>query len=127
MTDNPNLTTKVGIGILTYALNSADTDYEKLAYLMALSYIATNKHQLKLCVIVNDRENCKAELYDVYDYVLDKPDLTKFKKSKDDVIHPMHYEAHLFQITPFAETIKVECDMLFTSDICHWTISYLFY
>ena len=120
MTDDPNLTTKLGIGILTYALNSPDTDYEKLAYLMALSHIATNKHQLKLCVIVNDRKNCRPELHDVYDFVLDKPDITKFKKSQDEAIHPMHYEAHLFRITPFAETIKVECDMLFTSDISNW-------
>ena len=47
---------KKGIGILTFALNSTTTDYERLAYMMALSYKATNKHQLPLAVIVNDRE-----------------------------------------------------------------------
>ena len=111
---------KAGIGILTYALNSADTDYEKLAYMMALSYQATNKHPLPLAVVVNDVDNCRPELNDVFEWIIPKPDLTKFKETKDEVIHPMHYEAHLFQSTPFAETIKVECDMLFTSDIYHW-------
>ena len=62
---------KAGIGILTYALNSADTDYEKLAYMMALSYQATNKHPLPLAVIVNDVDNCRPELNDVFEWIIE--------------------------------------------------------
>jgi hypothetical protein len=32
----------------------------------------------------------------------------------------MHHEAFLLHYTPFAETIKIESDMLFTSDTNHW-------
>lgn len=102
---------KQGIGILTFALNS-DVDYEKLAYLMALSYCATNKHKLPIAVVVNDRSNCLKKLYDVFDYVISKKNF--------HTVNEMHHEAHLFAYTPFAETIKVESDMLFTIDIGHW-------
>ena len=37
------------------------------------------------------------KLNDVFEWIIPKPDLTKFKETKDEVIHPMHYEAHLFQ------------------------------
>ena len=103
---------KKGIGILTFALNSTTTDYERLAYMMALSYKATNKHQLPLAVIVNDRETCMPELHHVYEYIFSVGGMAN--------IHPMHHEAYIQRHTPFSETIKVECDMLFTGDIYHW-------
>jgi len=102
---------KQGIGILTFALNGA-VDYERLAYLMALSYRATNPHALPTAVVVNDAKTCMKKLHAVFDHVITKKDFA--------VVNEMHHEAHLFAYTPFAETIKVESDMLFTVDIAHW-------
>jgi len=104
--------TKNGIGILTFALNSEHVDYEKLAYLMAISYIATNKHKLPLAVVVNDRKNCLQKLHNVFDHVITKKDF--------ECVNAMHHESHLLDYTPFAETIKIESDMLLTGDIYHW-------
>ena len=103
---------KKGIGILTFALNNDDCDYEKLAYLLALSYLATNKHKLPLAVVVNDDTTCMNQLHDVYQYVI--------KRSSRSTINAMHHEAFLMQYTPFSETIKIESDMLITCDFNHW-------
>ena len=67
-----NLNKKKGIGILTYALNNKDCNYENIAYLMALSYLATHKHKLPLAVVVNDRQLCYKKLHDVFDHVISK-------------------------------------------------------
>jgi hypothetical protein len=107
-----NLNKKKGIGILTYALNNKDCNYENIAYLMALSYLATHKHKLPLAVVVNDRESCYKKLHDVFDHVISKKNI--------EVVNEMHHEAFLLHYTPFAETIKIESDMLFTSDTNHW-------
>ena len=107
-----NLNKKKGIGILTYALNNKDCNYESIAYLMALSYLATHKHKLPLAVVVNDRESCYKKLHDVFDHVISKKNI--------DAVNEMHHEAFLLHYTPFAETIKIESDMLFTSDTNHW-------
>ena len=101
-----------GIGILTFALNSKDCDYEKLAYLMALSYLATNKHRLPLAVVVNDDKKCFDKLKNVYQHVI--------PKINNNVVNEMHHEALLLHYSPFAETIKIESDMLLTCDINHW-------
>ena len=107
-----NLNKKKGIGILTYALNNKDCNYENIAYLMALSYLATHKHKLPLAVVVNDRQLCYKKLHDVFDHVISKKNI--------EVVNEMHHEAFLLHYTPFAETIKIESDMLFTSDTNHW-------
>lgn len=110
---------KKGIGILTFALNSDTVDYERCAHLMALSYRATNKHPLPMAVVVNTLEGCRPQLKELYDHVIVKSDMP--------VVNPMHHEAKLFRYTPFAETIKVECDMLFTIDINHWIKNFRLY
>ena len=107
-----NLHKKKGIGILTYALNNKDCNYENIAYLMALSYLATHKHKLPLAVVVNDRQLCYKKLHDVFDHVISKKNM--------EAVNEMHHEAFLLHYTPFAETIKIESDMLFTSDTNHW-------
>jgi|TARA_Y100000114_G_scaffold80698_1_gene74390 hypothetical protein len=102
---------KQGIGYLTYALNT-DIDYEKCAVLWALSLRATQKNKIKIAVIVNDTQTCRKDLHSVCDYVISKP--------KKKVINEMHYEADLLTLTPFKETIKMECDMLVPCDMNVW-------
>ena len=50
---------KDGIGYFTFALNT-DVDYEKCAVLWALSLRATQKHPIKIAVIVNDKKSCRS-------------------------------------------------------------------
>lgn len=103
---------KQGLGYLTYALNTTEIDYEKCAVLWALSLRATQRNKIKIAVIVNDSTTCRKDLHTVCDYVVSKP--------KKTVVNEMHYEADLLNITPFKETIKMECDMLVPCDINVW-------
>lgn len=102
---------KQGLGYLTYALNT-DIDYEKCAVLWALSLRATQKRQIKIAVIVNDSSVCRKDLFEVCDYVISKP--------KRTVVNQMQYESDLLTLTPFKETIKMECDMLVPCDMNIW-------
>lgn len=102
---------KNGIGYFTFALNT-DVDYEKCAVLWALSLRATQKHPIKIAVVVNDKKSCRKDLHDIFDYVISKP--------KRKVTNAMHYEADLLNLTPFKETIKMESDMLVPCDLSIW-------
>tara|TARA_B100001057_G_C22871811_1_gene959365 strand:- start:16846 stop:17667 length:822 start_codon:yes stop_codon:yes gene_type:complete len=102
---------KNGVGYFTFAINT-DVDYEKCAVLWALSLRATQKHKIKIAVVVNNKNTCRKDLHDVFDFVISKP--------KRPVINPMQYEADLLQLSPFKETIKMECDMLVPCDLSVW-------
>jgi len=102
---------KQGVGFLTYALNT-DIDYETCALLWALSVRATQKQPVKIAVVVNDKNTCRSELHDVCDHVITVP--------QRPVVNHMHYEADILKITPFKETIKMECDMLVPCDMSVW-------
>ncbi len=102
---------KEGVGFLTFALNK-NVDYEKCAVLWGLSLKATQRNNIQTAVIVNDAETCRQDLHDVFDYVISLP--------KRKVVNNMHYEADLLKLTPFKETIKMECDMLVPCDMAVW-------
>ena len=102
---------KKGVGFLTYALNT-DVDYETCALLWALSLRASHKSRIQIAVVVNDKNTCRSELHDICDHVITVP--------KKNVVNNMQYEADLLDITPFKETIKMECDMLVPCDMSVW-------
>ena len=102
---------KQGVGFLTFALNT-DVDYEKCALLWALSLRASQKTKIQIAVVVNDHNTCNKQLHDVCDYVITVP--------KRNVVNNMQYECDLLNITPFKETIKMECDMLVPCDMSVW-------
>jgi len=102
---------KQGVGFLTYALNT-DVDYERCAVLWALSVKATQKQPVQIAVVVNDKHTCRSDLHDVCDHVITCP--------QRPVVNMMQYEADLLKLTPFKETIKMECDMLVPCDMSVW-------
>lgn len=104
--------TKHGYGYVTYALNTENTDYEKMAALFGLSVKATHRSKMPIAVIVNNKDNCRSDLHEIFDYVIGLPN----KK----VVHNMQWESDILTLSPFKETVKFECDMLCTSDISVW-------
>ena len=110
-------------GFVTFAQNSAETDYLKLAYLQALNIKATQKEN-KYAVIV-DKET--SELVTdkhrrVFDYVIELQ--TDYSKTEVTNTTPagkkFDNEWQVFWLTPFKETIKLESDLLFTRSVDHW-------
>lgn len=103
---------KEQLGFLTYAINSLETDYLRLAYLQALNIKHTQKNN-KFAVIVDSKTSMKIndKHNQVFDYIIELPEYD---------YQPFEYERTAFALTPFKETIKLESDLLFTRSIDHW-------
>lgn len=97
-------------GWLTFAQNSAETNYVDLAYLLALSIKATCKHN-RFAVVVDPESEASitAKQRKVFDHVITVPHT-----------EPFYNEAWLMNVTPFKETFKVESDMLIPRSLDHW-------
>ena len=104
-------------GYIAIAQNNAETDYLNLTYAMALSLKATQKENA-ICVCVD--EQTKALITDkhreVFDHIVDIPfgDPAIYQLWK---IQNKWKYAHM---TPFDETIILDCDQVFTGSVDHW-------
>lgn len=102
-------------GFITFAQNTAEVDYLRLAYLQALTVKATQK--INRYAVIVDKETNKQitnKQKKAFDYiiVLDHDYNTENYKFAN--------EHQVFALTPFKETIKIESDLLFTTSIDHW-------
>jgi hypothetical protein len=106
---------KEQFGFVTIAQNS-DVDYLHLAYEQAKNIKATQKLS-SYTVIVDEHtaEHLTTGHRKVFDHIVVMPvDL-----AKDDA-WKLKNECQVFDLTHYNETIKLECDLLFTRDISHW-------
>lgn len=88
------------------AINSSAVDYVDCARRLAQSL----KHwhpDARVCLITN--ESTQDPLFDHVRLIVDI-----------DINNPYANDWQVFRLTPFRETIKLEADMLVTSDISHW-------
>jgi hypothetical protein len=102
-------------GFLTFAQNT-DVDYLRLAYVQAMS-IKLTMPSARYAVIVDDAtaEQITDRHRRVFDYIIPLPvDYARDESWK------LANEWQAFDLSPFKETIKVECDILFTRSIDHW-------
>ena len=96
-------------GYVWFAQNNSTTDYIKLSTLLADSIKKHNKHN-QVCIITD-----KAIEYKNFDkVVLLKEDFSEQQEWK------MNNEWQVFNLTPFKHTIKLEADMLFTTNTDWW-------
>ena len=97
-------------GWLTFAQNSADTNYVDLAYLLALSIKATCKHnRFAIAVDEESESNINTRQRKVFDHIIVVPHM-----------EPFYNETLALDITPFKETFKVESDMIVPRNLDHW-------
>ncbi len=108
---------KQGIGFLTIAENTATVDYLRLAYLQALNVKATQKIK-NYSVIVDVATN--QLITDQHRRVFDNIIVLPVNNNDSDSQWKLANETQVFALTPYRETIKLESDLLFTSDISHW-------
>ena len=97
-------------GYVWFALNNSTTDYVELSKKLASSIKKHNKHN-QVCVITDKPVEHKEEI--------DKIIVLKNDYSKDQE-WKMNNEWQIFNLTPFKHTIKLEADMLFTSNTDWW-------
>jgi hypothetical protein len=102
-------------GFLTFAQNNPTCDYIWHAYALALSIRATQKDVPYLSIAVTPGTKIYKR-YNIFDEIIEIPwgDPTEFSDIK------FENEWKAYHITPYEETIKLDADMLFLSDVSHW-------
>jgi hypothetical protein len=103
-------------GYLTFAQNG-DTDYLRMAYALALSLKATQGETIPhLSVVITPGMNVPDKYRAVFDEVIDVPWLDEARESS----WKLENEWKAYHATPYKETVKLDADMLFLSDVSHW-------
>lgn len=108
---------KSGQGFVTFAQNTDQVDYLKLAYIQCMN-VKLTQNMAKFAVIV-DKKTKNAitnEHVDTFDYIIELP----YDENDDNSAWKLGNEYQVFSLTPFKETVKLECDLLFTRSIEHW-------
>jgi len=98
-------------GFLWIAQNNSTTDYVELSLRLAESIKKHNKHN-QICVITDERSKFQSKFVDVV-RVLD---------DDDSDTHEIKWanEHKAFYVSPFTHTIKLESDMIWTSNTDWW-------
>lgn len=96
-------------GYVWFALNNSSTDYIELSRQLAKSIKKVNRHS-KVCVITD--KTIEDELFD-FVQVLKENDSSEQEWK-------LNNEYKVFGLTPFTHTVKLEADMLFTTNTDWW-------
>jgi len=105
------------IGYFTFVQNNETTDYLKLAYACGLSLKATQSiNKFAIAVDEATKECLEDKHYKVFDYVIDIP----WGDDSEEDSWKLGNEWKAWAITPFKETVKLDCDMVFTRNVDHW-------
>jgi len=105
----------VARGYITLAQNSGSVDYIKQAYALALSIKLTQKGVNNFAVCVESRDCVPTQYRHVFDYIIEIPN-DEAKDSTWKINNKWKY----YEMSPFDETVILDADMVFTTDISHW-------
>lgn len=103
-------------GFFTFAQNNGDTDYIRLAYALALSLKHTQAEIPYLTVGITPGSEVDPRYAWAFDNIIEIP----WGDSAEDSKWKLENEWKSIWITPYHETIKLDCDMLFFTDISAW-------
>lgn len=99
-------------GYFTFAQNTDKVNYLELAYAQAVSIKNTQTiNQYAVAVDDETKKLITDEHRRVFDYVID---------IHDPSVHAMSNEWQAWHLTPFKETVKLESDIIFTTNVDHW-------
>ncbi len=101
-------------GYICTIQNNENTDYLRLAYALALSIKNTQSGVNKLS-IVTDIDDIPEHYLEVFDQII------KIKNDRaKDADWKLHNIVDLYDYTPYDETVMLDSDMLFLTDVSHW-------
>ena len=98
-------------GFLWFAQNNSKTDYVELSIKLAESIKKYNKEN-KICVVTDKKSQFEHKAVDVVKVLGDD------NSAEHDIKWANEYKA--FSVTPFTHTIKLESDMLWTTNTDWW-------
>lgn len=103
-------------GFFTFVQNTKDTNYLELAYVQCMSIKLTQQtSKYAIAIDAATREQLRDVHFEAFDYIIDIPD--------DEAVNDtwkLANEWKAWWLTPFKETIKLDCDVLFPKSIDHW-------
>ena len=100
-------------GYICVAQNNKDTNYVRLAYALALSLKNTQSKVSKLSIVTTNNVPKK------YRAAFDKVIKIKNDRAKQ-VDWKLHNIVDLYEYSPYDETVILDSDMLFLTDVSHW-------
>lgn len=103
-------------GYITVAQRSGKLNYLRMAYGLALSLKATQRDVPHLSVMVTPGTKIPAKYAAVFDEVIEVP-------WTDDAIKEVwkiHNKWKVYHVTPYEETILLDADMIFPTDVSDW-------
>lgn len=103
-------------GFFTFAQNTDKVDYIRLAYGLALSLKHTQGEISNLSIGISNGTVVDDRYAWIFDKIIEIPWGDDAKNSD----WKLQNEWKSIWMTPYDETIKLDCDMLFFSDISHW-------
>lgn len=101
-------------GFLILAQNNKDVDYIRQAYALALSIKNTQSKINSVTLVTNDSVSEKYKK--VFDYIVPIPWTDSAETSEWKIENKWKF----YHMTPYDETVVLDSDMLFPSDISHW-------
>jgi len=103
-------------GYICVAQNNPETgiDYISMAYALALS-LRNTQTDIKRLSIVTDEKNIPEKYQEVFDNVI--PISNDRAKDEDWKLHNI---VDLYEYSPYDETVMLDSDMLFLTDVSHW-------
>ncbi len=103
-------------GFFTLAQNTETTDYVRLAYALALSLRLTQKEVPYLTVGITPGTTVDKRYEWAFDNIVEIP----WGDHAESSTWKLENEWKSVWMSPYEETIKLDCDMLFFSDISQW-------
>ncbi len=103
-------------GYITLAQRSGKTNYLRMAYALALSLKATQSEVSDLTVLVTPGTKIPKKYAEVFDQVIEIP----WGDDAEDFTWKIQNKWKVFHLTPYEETVLLDADMIFPSDVSHW-------
>jgi hypothetical protein len=94
-----------------YFIFASGEEYIKNAYALALS-IKNTQEINSVCIAISSKDVIPEDYTPVFDHVVEIKNV--------GLTHPMQNEWQIWDLSPYKETIHVEADMIFTSNIDWW-------
>ena len=105
-------------GYIVIAQNTNTVDYLQQAYALALNLKITQSEVNDLCVCVdaNTRKKITKKHYEVFDKIVDIP----WSDAAEKHSWKIHNKWKYLYMTPYDETVILDTDMIFPTDVSHW-------
>jgi len=103
-------------GYLILAQNNQNDDYLKMAYVLALSIKLTQPNINSVALVTDVVEKVPEHYSQVFDHIISIPWFDDALESEWKIENRWK----MYHVTPYEQTVLLDADMLFLSDIEHW-------